>query len=93
MKLDIWVPHESKEIHPTQRINTCDMHFKCNAIDPFLKQIITGDEEWIVNRNGTLIKKDHAPSTMNLHKPHQKLSCVKIDHAVNLVGLQGCCVL
>ena len=34
-KLDIWVPHELKEIHPTQRINICDTHFKRNTIDPF----------------------------------------------------------
>ena len=36
-KLDIWVPHELKEIHPTQQINICDTHFKCNAIDSFFK--------------------------------------------------------
>ena len=32
-KLDIFVPHELKEIHPTQRINICDTHFKRNGID------------------------------------------------------------
>ena len=31
-KLDIWVPHELKEIHLTQHINICDKHFKRNAI-------------------------------------------------------------
>ena len=36
-KLDIWVPHKLKEIDVTQRISICDTHFKCNAIDPFLK--------------------------------------------------------
>ena len=36
-KLDISVPHEMKEIHLTQRINVCNMHFKNNVIDPFLK--------------------------------------------------------
>ena len=34
-KLDIWVPHELKEIHLTQHINICDTHFKRNTIDPF----------------------------------------------------------
>jgi len=29
-KLDIWVPHESKEIYLTNRINACDMHLKRN---------------------------------------------------------------
>ena len=43
-KLKIWVPHELKEIHPTQQINISDTQFKRNAIDPPLKRIITGDE-------------------------------------------------
>ena len=50
-KHDIWVPHELKEIHLTQRINICDLHLKRNKIDPFLKRIITGDEKWIVYNN------------------------------------------
>ena len=49
-KLDIWVPHELKDIYLTQQINICDTNFKRNAIDPFLKRIITGDEKWIVDR-------------------------------------------
>ena len=47
-KLDIWIPHELKEIHLTKRINACDLHLKRNEFDPFLKRIITGDEKWIV---------------------------------------------
>ena len=50
-KLDIWVPHELKEILLTQRINICDTYFKRNAIDPFLKRIMTDDEKWIVYNN------------------------------------------
>ena len=37
-----------KEIHLTKRINACDLHLKRNEFDPSLKQIITGDEKWIV---------------------------------------------
>ncbi|XP_014487703.1 PREDICTED: histone-lysine N-methyltransferase SETMAR-like, partial [Dinoponera quadriceps] len=44
-KLDIWVPHELKEIHLTKRINACDSHLKRNEFDPFLKRIITGDKK------------------------------------------------
>ena len=47
-KLDIWIPHELKEVHLTKRINACDLHLKRNEFDPFLKRIITGDEKWIV---------------------------------------------
>ena len=46
-KLDIWVSHELKEIHLTQRNNICDTHFKHNAINPSLKRIITGNEKLI----------------------------------------------
>ena len=47
-KLDIWIPHELKEIHLTKRINACDLHLKRHEFDPFLKRIINGDEKWIV---------------------------------------------
>ena len=39
-KLDIWIPHELKEIYLTIRINSCDLHLKRNEFDPFFKQII-----------------------------------------------------
>ena len=29
-KIDVWVPHEFKKIHLTQRINICALHFKHN---------------------------------------------------------------
>ena len=60
-KLDIWVPHELNEIHPTQRINIGDTHFKRNAMKNGSSTI-------------TLIEKDHGPSMMNQHKLYQKLS-------------------
>ena len=50
-KLDIWVPHELKEIHLTQRISTCDLLFKRNQDESFLKRIVTGDEKWVVYNN------------------------------------------
>ena len=43
-KLEIWIPHELKEIHLTKRINACDFDLKCNEFDPFFERIITGDE-------------------------------------------------
>lgn len=35
-------------------INVCDIRFKYNAIDPFLKEIIPSDEKWIINDNVNL---------------------------------------
>ena len=43
-KLNIWVPHELKEIHLTKRINICDSFLNRNQNYLFLKRIITGDE-------------------------------------------------
>ncbi|XP_014486223.1 PREDICTED: histone-lysine N-methyltransferase SETMAR-like, partial [Dinoponera quadriceps] len=66
-KLDIWVPHELKEINLTKRINACDSHLKRNEFDPFLKRIITGDEKWIVydniKRKHSWSKRDEPPQT------------------------------
>ena len=45
-KLDIWSPHELKEIHLTKRINACDSHLKRNEFDSFWKRIITGNKKW-----------------------------------------------
>ena len=50
-KLDTWVPHELKETHLTQRINSCDLLKKRNENYPFLKRMITGDEKWVVYNN------------------------------------------
>ena len=44
-KLDIWIPHELKEIHLTKLINACDLYLKRNGFNPFLKRIITDDEK------------------------------------------------
>ncbi|XP_073989692.1 histone-lysine N-methyltransferase SETMAR-like [Rhodnius prolixus] len=90
-KLDMWIPHEMKEIHLTQRINICDKHLKHNETDPFLKRIITGDEKWVlysnILRKRSWCKQDESAPTTSKAELHQKK-----DHAVFLVGLQRSCV-
>ena len=75
-KLDIWIPHELKEIHLTKRINACDLHLKRDEFDPFLKRIITGDEKRIVYNNAVRkrlwFKRDEPPQTTSKDKMHQK---------------------
>ena len=34
-KLDIWIPHELKEIHFKKCIKACDLHLKRNEFDSF----------------------------------------------------------
>ncbi|KAG6802176.1 Ammar1 transposase [Apis mellifera caucasica] len=68
-KLDTWVPHELKEKHLTQRINSCDLLKKRNENNPFLKRLITGDEKWVVYDN---IKRKRSWS--RLREPAQTTS-------------------
>ena len=51
LKLHLWVPHKLKEIDLVQRITICDLLLKREKNDPFSKQIITGDDKWIVYNN------------------------------------------
>jgi len=46
-KLDVWVPHELTQRNLIDRISISETLLKRNEIDPFLKQIITGDEKWV----------------------------------------------
>ena len=75
-KLDIWIVHELTEIHLTKRINACDLHLKRNEFDPFLKRIITGDENCIVYNNvvrkGSWSKRDEPPQTTSKTELYQK---------------------
>ena len=85
-KLDIWIPHELKEIHLTKRINVCDLHLKRSECDPFLKRIITCDEKRIVCNNvvrkRSWSNRDEPSQTTSEAESHQKK-----DYAVCLVGL------
>ncbi|EGI68939.1 Histone-lysine N-methyltransferase SETMAR, partial [Acromyrmex echinatior] len=50
-KLDVWVPHELTQRNLIDRISISEILLKRNEIDPFLKQIITGDEKWVKYKN------------------------------------------
>ncbi|XP_011638278.1 histone-lysine N-methyltransferase SETMAR-like [Pogonomyrmex barbatus] len=74
-KLDVWVPHELKEVHLTARINICDILVKCEENDPFLKRLIIGDEKWIVYNN--VVRKqwpqrDDSPQTTSKANIYQR---------------------
>ncbi|GFX35038.1 mariner Mos1 transposase [Trichonephila clavipes] len=75
-KLDTWVPHELKETHLKQRINSCDLLKKRNENDPFLKRLITGDEKWVVynniKRKGSWSRPGEPTQTTSKADIHQK---------------------
>ena len=50
-KLDVWVPHALTEKNRIDRISICDLLYKRNEYDPFLKRIVTGNEKWIIYNN------------------------------------------
>ncbi|XP_018046256.1 PREDICTED: histone-lysine N-methyltransferase SETMAR-like [Atta colombica] len=50
-RFDVWVPHDLTEKNLMDRISICDSLYKRNEETPFLKQVVTGDEKWIIYNN------------------------------------------
>ncbi|XP_012061365.1 PREDICTED: histone-lysine N-methyltransferase SETMAR-like [Atta cephalotes] len=50
-RFDVWVPHDLTEKNLMDRISICDSLYKCNGETPFLKQVVTRDEKWIIYNN------------------------------------------
>ena len=48
---DVWVPHNLSTKNLLDHISACDSLLKCNKNIPFLKQIVTGNEKWILYNN------------------------------------------
>lgn len=84
-RYDVWVPHNLTEKNLTDRISICDSLYKRNENTPFLKQLVTGDEKWIVynnvERKRSWGKRDEPPLTTpkaGLH-PRKVMLCVWWD--------------
>lgn len=83
-RLDVWVPHLTEK-NLMDRISICDSLYKRNEETPFLKQLVTGDEKWIiyknVERNKSWGKRDEPPLATpkaGLH-PKKVMLCVWWD--------------
>ena len=50
-RFDVWVPHKLREKNLLDHISACDSLLKCNENVLFLKQIVMGDEKWILYNN------------------------------------------
>ena len=48
---DVWVPHKLSEKNLPDRISACNSLPKYNENVPFLKQIVTDNEKWILYNN------------------------------------------
>jgi [histone H3]-lysine36 N-dimethyltransferase SETMAR len=64
-KLSRWVPHELTEKNRHQRVKICHDLYYAQLSEPFLDNLITGDEKWILyeilkeEENGYLKEKRH----------------------------------
>ena len=47
-RFDVWVPHKLRGKKRFDHISTCDSLLKRNENVPILKQIVTGNEKWIL---------------------------------------------
>ena len=50
-RFDVWVPRKLSKKNLLDCISACDSLLKCNKNVPFLKQIVTGNEKWILYNN------------------------------------------
>ena len=50
-RVDVWVPHKLSKKNPLEHISAYNSLLKRNGNVPFLKQIVTGDEKWILYSN------------------------------------------
>ena len=66
---DVWFPHKLSEKNLLDHISACDFLLKHNENVPFLKQIVTGDEKWILYKNAD--GRDREASETN-HPYHTK---------------------
>ena len=48
---DVWVPRNLSQKNLLDHISTCVSLLKCNENVPFLKQIVMGDEKWLLYNN------------------------------------------
>ncbi|GFS69317.1 histone-lysine N-methyltransferase SETMAR, partial [Nephila pilipes] len=55
-KLDKWIPHELTDVQKERRLDACLSLLSRNKAEPFLNQIVTCDEKWIMydNRQNTV---------------------------------------
>ena len=50
-RFDVWVPHKLRKEKLLEHISPCNSLLKSNENVPFLKQIVTGNEKWILYNN------------------------------------------
>ena len=74
-RYEMWVPHQLTESNLLNRISTCDLLIQRNKREPFLKELITGNESWILYntvRKRSWWSRDKCPPTVARPGLHPK---------------------
>ncbi|XP_076302040.1 histone-lysine N-methyltransferase SETMAR-like [Lasioglossum baleicum] len=50
-RLDVWVQHNLTKKNLLDLVSICDLLYKRNEETPFLKQLVTGNEIWVIHKN------------------------------------------
>ncbi|CAK9826066.1 Histone-lysine N-methyltransferase SETMAR [Anthophora retusa] len=81
-KLDKWIPHELTDAQKERRLDACLSLLSRNKAEPFLKQIVTCDEKWIMydnrKRSSQWLDKDESPKHCPKLDIHQKKLMVTV---------------
>ena len=81
-KLDEWIPRELTDARKEPRLDACLSLFSRNKAEPFLDQIVTCDEKWIVcdnrKRSSQRLDKDEPPKHCPKRDIHRKKLIVTV---------------
>ena len=56
-RFDVWVPRKLSKKHLLDHISACNSLLKHKENIPFLKQVVTGDEKWILYKKNNVEQK------------------------------------
>ena len=84
---DVWVPHKLSEENFLDHISTCDFLLKHNENVPFLKQMVAGDEKWILYN--IVERRDCGASERTTTNHTKGLASSKDGETVYRVRLEG----
>lgn len=74
----VWVPHELTQGNKDMRVTICRNLLVRNEKSPFLEQIVTGDEKWIVYTNNKRKKQWLSPKEHPIPTPKQEPFPMKV---------------
>lgn len=77
-KQGVWIPHELSDDNKGVRVQMCDNLLKLQEETSFLKNLVTGDEKWIMYSNQTRQKQWLSKGQMAVPTPKPSLTARKV---------------